>query len=204
MPWAELIKILPDVIKEAAKSQLGILALIILGIGTLAFLFFRDAPVAVRVAMFLVMFGGACAFARAVVREIPPTTTPPPAPVDVSGEWEGQGPTEAEDVRRHFQYVFFPPGNMTFSFVSKGNGLQGTLHLRKRHYRAFDTDYGLLEGRIEGQRVFFAVHSEFAVNDAPKVAIERFTGDVDGDRIRFTLQEDTGYPPLEFTAVRRP
>jgi len=206
VPWEELIKSAPDIIAKAGQSPLGTLALIILIVGILAVIFFQQAPVAVRFAIFVLILGSACAFAVAVMREIPtptPPTAPTPAPVDVSGDWEGQGPTEVEEVRRNFQYVYFPPGNMTFSFVSAGNDLHGTLRLRQRYHRAFDSEYGLVDGKVEGRRVSFNVRTEFSVNDTPKVATERFAGDVDGDQIHFTVQEDTGYPPLEFTALRR-
>jgi hypothetical protein len=200
----QLIQSAPEIIAKAAQSPLGILALLILVVGTLAVIFFWQAPVAVRVSMFVIIFGGACAFGYAVVREIPPVPPPPPPPVDVSGEWDGQGPTAVDDVRGNFQYVYFPPGNITFSFVSTGSTLSGTLRLRKGFYRTSDSEYGLLDGKIEGHRISFDVRQEFAVNDAPKVAIERFSGDVDGNQIHFTVQEDTGYPPLRFIALRRP
>ena len=199
----QLIKSAPEIISKAAQSPLGILALMILVVGVLAVLFFQQAPVAVRVSIFVLILGSACAFGVAVVREIPPPPPPPPPPVDVSGEWDGQGPTGTDEVRKNFQYVYFPPGNMTFTFVADGNALRGTVRLRKRFYRAFDSEYGLLDGKIEGRRVSFDVHAEFAVNDTPKMATERFSGDVDGSQIHFTVQEDTGYPPLQFTAVRR-
>jgi hypothetical protein len=206
VPWDELIKSAPEIITRAGQSPLGMVALVILILGILAVIFFQQTPVAVRFTIFVIIFGGACTFIVAMLHEIrapASPTVPSPAPVNVSGEWDGQGPTEIEEVRRNFQYVYFPPGNMTFSFVSAGNDLRGTLRLRQRYYRAFDTEYGLLDGRVEGRRVSFNVHTEFTVNDAPKVATERFSGDVDGDQIRFTVQEDTGYPPLQFTALRR-
>ena len=94
---------------------------------------------------------------------------------------------------------------MTFHFLPDGDVLQGTLSMRKddRFYISSDYDYGLLDGKIDGNRISFAVHSDFAVNDVPKVAVEHFSGRVEGNQIHFTVQEDTGYPPLQFTAVRR-
>jgi hypothetical protein len=206
----QLIARAPEIIEKAAQSPLGIFALMILVVGVLAVLFFQRAPVQVRVVIFSLIFGGVVAFGFAIAREIPQvdnhrsTPTPEPSP-DLSGDWKGEGTTDVTEVKRHFQDVYFPPGNMTFRFVADRNALRGTLFLRKdsRFYTSSDYEYGLLDGKIEGNRISFTIRSEFAVNDTPKVAIERFFGSVDGDQIRFTVQEDTGYPPLQFTAVRR-
>jgi hypothetical protein len=59
---------LPKIIHEAAQSQLGILALMVVGIGLLGYFFFAKAKLKMRVGMFLVMFAGVVAFGIAVVR----------------------------------------------------------------------------------------------------------------------------------------
>jgi len=201
----QLIEHAPDIIEKAAQSPLGIFALMILVVGVLAVLFFERAPVRVRVFIFVLIFGGVSAFGVAVVREIPSSPTPalqPPA--DLSGDWQGQGATDVAEVKEYFEYIPFPPGNMSFSFIVDGNVLRGTLHVGKGSYgKAFGSDYGLLEGRAEGKRLSFVVRSGFTVDGAPKVAIKRFSGDIDGDQIHFIVQEDNGYPPLQFTAVRQ-
>jgi hypothetical protein len=135
----------------------------------------------------------------------------PPGPAasrtapDLSGTWIGEGSTDVAEIKRHFQYVYFPPANMSFTFSPDGDALHGTLRLRKddRFFTSDTYDYGLLDGTIDGERLAFTVRSDFAVNNDPRVAVERFSGRVDGDRIHFTVQEDTGYPPLEFSAIRQ-
>jgi len=67
------------IISEAAKNPLGILALLIVLIGMLAYSFFgekltpRNARLllVIRLCAFLLMFSGACAFGWAVVRALP-------------------------------------------------------------------------------------------------------------------------------------
>lgn len=69
----------PDIIAEAAKSSLGILALMILVISGLAMVFFRRAPIGVRVFVFVLMFAGVVAFgysARQVTSDGPPRLDP--------------------------------------------------------------------------------------------------------------------------------
>jgi hypothetical protein len=65
----EGVKTLPDIIKAAAESTLGILALMIVCLCLLGFLFFRGADVKVKLTIFLCLFGGVVAFGVSVVQE---------------------------------------------------------------------------------------------------------------------------------------
>lgn len=67
----ELIRRAPEVIQEAAKSPLGLFALMILVLAVLAFFFFREASERTRVAIFALMFCGVAAFGYAILRVIP-------------------------------------------------------------------------------------------------------------------------------------
>jgi hypothetical protein len=58
----------PNVITAAASSPLGILALLILVLASIATVYFREAPVNVRVWMFVLMFVGVALFAFTVVK----------------------------------------------------------------------------------------------------------------------------------------
>src|SRR5258707_9148296 len=62
------LKSVPDIIKAAADSNLGILALIILVLTSLAILFFRKADDTVRVGIFVLMFAGLGLFGWAMIR----------------------------------------------------------------------------------------------------------------------------------------
>jgi hypothetical protein len=74
----------PKVITAAASSPLGILALLILAIAGIATAYFREAPVNVRVWMFVLMLGGVGLFAASVIKQPTPAApplTPAPAPL---------------------------------------------------------------------------------------------------------------------------
>jgi len=76
------VRTVPDIIKQASASPLGIFALIILGVGVLAFYFFRTAPVNVRTLIFVMMFMGVVLYGFAITRvakgdaSLPPGSTP--------------------------------------------------------------------------------------------------------------------------------
>lgn len=75
----QLFKSLPDIIKAAAQSQLGILALLVVALAILAYVFFAAAAVRVRVGIFVLLFAGVIAFGMAMFRasnaDHPATTT---------------------------------------------------------------------------------------------------------------------------------
>lgn len=75
----------PQIIKEAATSPLGILALMIIALAILAFFFFREAGVVVRVTIFILMFLAVVVFAAKVAYKANEVVTsvkasPTPAP----------------------------------------------------------------------------------------------------------------------------
>src|SRR5882757_1637917 len=55
-------KSIPEIIKQASQSQLGILALLIIVLFGLAFYFFRKASVQWRALIFLLIFSGVCTY----------------------------------------------------------------------------------------------------------------------------------------------
>lgn len=56
------------IIESASKSPLGILALMILMLGTLGFIFFKDADAKIKAVMFLAMLGGVIGYGAAISR----------------------------------------------------------------------------------------------------------------------------------------
>ena len=64
----QLFKSLPDIIKAAAQSQLGILALLVAALSILAYVFFAKATVNVRVGIFVLLFAGVVGFGVAMFR----------------------------------------------------------------------------------------------------------------------------------------
>ena len=61
-----LFKSLPDVIKAAAQSQLGLLALLVVAISLLAYVFFAKASETSRLGVFVLMFFGVVGFGVAM------------------------------------------------------------------------------------------------------------------------------------------
>ncbi|HEY1092028.1 MAG TPA: hypothetical protein VGE47_13125 [Burkholderiaceae bacterium] len=64
----QLVKSLPDIIKAAAQSQLGILALLVVALSVLAYFFFAKAKVKIRVGIFVLLFAGVVGFGAAMFR----------------------------------------------------------------------------------------------------------------------------------------
>jgi hypothetical protein len=59
---------IPEVIREASQSPLGIFALMIIAISLIGFFFFRTAEQKTRLWIFLILFGGVVAFGLATSR----------------------------------------------------------------------------------------------------------------------------------------
>jgi hypothetical protein len=61
------LKTVPDIIKAASATNLGILALLILVLAVIAFVYFRERPAIYQLAVFVVMFLGVTAFGYAAI-----------------------------------------------------------------------------------------------------------------------------------------
>lgn len=76
----KLLKHAPKIIEAAAKSPLGIFALMILAMSVLGAMFFRDASEPTRAGIFVLMLVGVAAFGFAAIRSMPSgTPTAPPS-----------------------------------------------------------------------------------------------------------------------------
>ncbi|MDE2396418.1 MAG: hypothetical protein KGM91_13350 [Burkholderiales bacterium] len=64
----QLFESLPDIIEAAAQSQLGILALLVVALSILAYVFFAKAAVKVRIGVFVLLFAGVIGFGEAMFR----------------------------------------------------------------------------------------------------------------------------------------
>lgn len=58
----EFFEHIPEVIKQASQSKLGIAALLAIIVGSLAWGFFRKATIRTRIAIWVLIFGGTVAF----------------------------------------------------------------------------------------------------------------------------------------------
>jgi hypothetical protein len=75
----QLFKSLPDIIKAAAQSQLGILALLVAALSILAYVFFAKAAVKIRVGIFVLLFTGTIGFGVAMFRASDPSLPEAPS-----------------------------------------------------------------------------------------------------------------------------
>lgn len=73
-----LIESAPGIIEQAAKSPLGILALMVLAISVLGVVFFRGASEKTRARMFVLMFVGVASFGYAIFRKVQPNGSDSP------------------------------------------------------------------------------------------------------------------------------
>jgi hypothetical protein len=88
---ANHLKDLPEIIRAAAQSELGIFALMIIVVSVLAWAFFKQAKVNVRLTIFFSFFAGVVAFGVSLKAEADkqgtqtppatPTVTPTPTPI---------------------------------------------------------------------------------------------------------------------------
>lgn len=65
------VESVPEIIKAAAQSPLGILALMVIAIAVLGYLFFGTASERTRIAMFILLLAGAAMFGAAAMKERP-------------------------------------------------------------------------------------------------------------------------------------
>ena len=73
--WDKFLDQAPKIIAEAAKSPLGIIALIILALSALGLAFFSDSPDQVQVVVFLVLVLSFGLFGFAAMRQMPAVRT---------------------------------------------------------------------------------------------------------------------------------
>ena len=70
---------LPEIIGAAATNVFGLLALVVILVSFLAYNFFREASIAVRISIFLLIFFGAATFVSVLIHEarmpVPPSTS---------------------------------------------------------------------------------------------------------------------------------
>ncbi len=82
----------PEIIEAAAQSPLGILALLVLVVGVVAVVLFRNSPDAVKMACFSMIFAGAAGFGLVVLVQAAPSQDAPPSigPADVGDDGDGE------------------------------------------------------------------------------------------------------------------
>lgn len=180
----ELVGQAPAILAEAAKSALGVFALMIMALSIIGFFFFRQSSERTRVWVFVLMFLGVASFGVAAVRSASPaggSAPPPAAGAAVAGEWRAD--------------VVYPWGarhGETLTLRTVDGELAGTMSY-------LGVPRGIVEGAVEGNRITFSLGLENVGGD---VYTNRYVGTVGDDEIHFTLTDTRGNPPVEFVAER--
>ena len=111
-------------------------------------------------------------------------------PANISGTWEAQ-----------VTYSWGDSYKELFKFESEGDALTGTAS----YLGGGRGDRGILDGKIQGNKIRFTTKSYADVNDKTYEEKHYYLGTVSGDQIRFVLQTDSGYDsqlPQKFVAMR--
>ncbi len=187
---ASAIQQIPAIIEQAAKSPLGLFALMVIALSVLGFVFFRDAAERTRIAMFVLLFVGVASFGVAAMRVAPGEAAAPAVAVaDIAGEW-----------RAEVKYDWGDSHHEDFAFNYDGTEVLGTAsYLGKKR--------ALFDGQIKGDRISFITKSQQSISSDNSIrdVVHHYTGKVAGDHIQFTLRSEGGFTehvPVEFTAVR--
>lgn len=183
----ELSAQLPAIIGEAAKSPLGIFALMIISLAILGFFFFKEASEKTRIAIFSMLFVGVAVFGLSIVRT---TSTAAVRPADdpnvnsILGTWTA-------DVS------YFPPTSFreTFEFETVGGEL-----LVKPTFTG--TERGTLDAKVENGVVRFEIKRQEIAGEVTTDIRSTYAGVIHPDRIEFRMRSDNGDREATFQARR--
>ena len=112
--------------------------------------------------------------------------------------WQWQKPDTAklEGVwEARVNYSWGGSFNETFTFNVKRDQLIGTASF-------LGDTRGIQEGKIDGERISFSVPFRSMSGSDITEHKAQYTGTLSGNEIRFVMQDDRGYPPVEFVAKR--
>jgi len=181
----QLIQSAPNIIEQAAKSPLGIFALMIIALSVLGFFFFRESSEHTRITMFVLMFTGVVAFGIATFRSTSSGVgTTAANALDVNGSWKAK-----------VKYSWGDIYDESFTFRVVNGELSGTASYLK-------SPRGISEGVLKGNTISFAVSLDEILGQEKKAYRNQYKGIVSNNEIRFTMQDTRGNPPIEFTAAR--
>lgn len=185
---------IPSIIEQAARSPLGLFALMVIALSILGFVFFRGAAERTRIAMFVLLFIGVASFGMAAMRatpgpEVVTAVSAIAAPAHISGEWTAEVKYDWGDTHRE-----------SFELNYDGAEVLGTASYLGVKRAVFD-------GQLTGNRLSFITRTRQTLSsgDTVRDVVHHYTGVVDGDRIEFTLRSEGGYTehvPVRFAALR--
>ncbi len=193
----ELSGQLPAIISEAAKSPLGIFALMIISLAILGFFFFKEATEKTRIAIFVMLFVGVAVFGLSIVR----TTAAAEPASDASG-----GPAAAAEEDALVKSVlgtwtadvtYYPPKSFqeTFTFEISAGKLDVTPTFLRSPRTALNVQTG--NGVVR-----FDIRRQEVDGEATTDIVSSYVGEVHPDRIVFTLSHDNGEREITFEARR--
>jgi hypothetical protein len=107
---------------------------------------------------------------------------PRPSPAQFEGLWEAQ-----------VRYSWGASYAEKFKFRTSGDQLFGSASFLR-------AERGLLEGKIAGKTISFVVRFQSVSGSDITDHRAHYTGTLSGKEIHFVIQDDRGYPPVEFVA----
>jgi hypothetical protein len=199
---------LPAIIAEAAKSPLGIFALMIISLAILGFFFFKEASERTRIAIFVMLFVGVAVFGLSIVRTTAGADAAPPvgggATAESAGDEQTSADRSADDPSIQAilgswtaEVAYYPPKRFTesFEFEIFGGELLTTATL-------FGSPRSVLDSQVENGVVRFEIAwQEVGGNETTDVRYV-YTGQLNGDRLDFVIRDDRGESPVRFQATR--
>lgn len=188
----ELYQQLPAIIEQAAKSPLGLLALMVIALAGMAFVFFKEASEKARIGIFVLLLAGVAAFAVAAMRVAGPSAKDVEAvpAADVIGAWTA---TVTYDWPRNGAPAQYEE---TFVFEPRGHGLGGTASWLER-------PRSIVEASVEGTSLTFVTRDEVILGDEKREVTRRYFAEITGDdTMHVVLQRSDDPAPLEFDARR--
>jgi len=195
----ELSAQLPEIIAAAAKSPLGIFALMIISLAILGFFFFREASERTRIAIFVMLFVGVAVFGLSIVRttgeavapvaETPAPTPTPPADESVKmllGTWSAV-------------VTYFPPTSFTETFEFE---LVGGEVMAQVTFLGSARDVHNL--KVANGIVSFDIRRQELSGDVTHDIRSTYKGQIHADRIEFVMGNSNGDPAVRFQVTRQP
>lgn len=190
----DLAEQLPAIIAEAARSPLGLFALMIVSLAILGFYFFRQASERTRIAIFVMLFVGVAVFGVSIVQTgAKPTGGLLDAAIDDAG-----AVSNGESIEGVWQATVTYDWGATYQesleFDTR-QGLTGTASF-------LGLDRGILNAAFEGDQIYFEIPFEEVLGDLTRDVRNIYRGTVFSDRIEFVMQDDRGTAPIRFEATR--
>jgi hypothetical protein len=122
--------------------------------------------------------------------------------IPLANRWRaGSSPNIDGTWQANVRYSWGDTHNERFQFETTGHAVTGTAS----YLEAGRGDRGILDGKIQGNRINFMTKSYATVDDKTYEEKHFYTGLISGDKIQFSLQTDSGYDsriPEKFIATR--